>query len=146
MASALNSIDVEEALQWLSAIGVREPSSLVHCELDVSVKAVANKSFKEKDEKEEKLSSQDCIIPALYGGCPGGGVLPMAGAQRGRWRCHQHCSRAEAKSLASHRLQRAGQLHSSSQMNRCISLPAVSWGKQKRPLRKREEGRATPYE
>lgn len=27
MASALNSIDVEEALQWLSAIGVREPSS-----------------------------------------------------------------------------------------------------------------------
>lgn len=146
MASAPNSIDVKEALRWLSTIGVREPSSLVHRELDVSVKAVANKSFKERDEKEEKLSSQDCIIFALYGGCPSGGVLPMAGAQKGRLRCHQYCLRAEAKSLASHRLQRGGQLHSSSQMNRCISLPASYWAKQKRSLRDIEQGIATPNE
>lgn len=105
--------------------------------LDMSVKAVVNKSFKGRDEKEEKLSSLGSIIPALYGGCPGGGVPPTAGARRGRRRCRHRRPRAGAKSLASHRLQRAGQLHSSSQMNRCLSLPAVSSEKQRRPLRGR---------
>ncbi len=105
--------------------------------LDMSVKAVVNKSFKGRDEKEKKLSSLGSIIPALYGGCPGGGVPPTAGARRGRRRCRHRRPRAGAKSLASHRLQRTGQLHSSSQMNRCLSLPAVSSEKQRRPLRGR---------
>ncbi|KAK1791766.1 hypothetical protein P4O66_013745, partial [Electrophorus voltai] len=55
----------------------------------MSVKAVANKSFKERDEKEEKLGSQGCIIRALYGGCPGGGVPPAAGARRGELTCRE---------------------------------------------------------
>lgn len=113
--------------------------------LDMSVKAVVNKRFKGRDEKEEKLSSLGSIIPALYGGCPGGGVPPTAGARRGRRRCRHRRPRAGAKSLASHRLQRAGQLHSSSQMNRCLSLPAVS-SENRGGLWEGEEGRATPYE
>lgn len=122
---------------WLSTVsigGVQLPCLLKP--LDMSVKVV-NKGFKGRDEKEEKLSSLGSIIPALYGGCPGGGVPPTAGARRGRRRCRHRRPRAGAKSLASHRLQRAGQLHSSSQMNRCLSLPAVSSEKQRRPLRGR---------